>query len=127
MSADKQLKAYIDRVLRLKEEQDTLGDDIREVYAEEKVKGNARLANVADVEPSSSAPIAPASHGEAAAHSAERETTGNVAIDNIVPATAPKTARDFRPHCLNPDACGASGLDHCYSCKRAMQNQEEMA
>ncbi|WP_426289038.1 DUF2312 domain-containing protein [Ensifer adhaerens] len=39
MSADKQLKAYIDRVLRLKEEQDTLGDDIREVYAEAKSEG----------------------------------------------------------------------------------------
>lgn len=39
MSADKQLKAYIDRVLRLKEEQDTLGDDIREVYAEAKAEG----------------------------------------------------------------------------------------
>jgi uncharacterized protein (UPF0335 family) len=39
MSADKQLKAYIDRVLRLKEEQDTIGDDIREVYAEAKGQG----------------------------------------------------------------------------------------
>ncbi|MBO0141475.1 DUF2312 domain-containing protein [Agrobacterium sp. Ap1] len=39
MSADKQLKAYIDRVLRLKEEQDTIGDDIREVYAEAKAEG----------------------------------------------------------------------------------------
>jgi len=39
MSADKQLKSYIDRVLRLKEEQDTLGDDIREVYAEAKSEG----------------------------------------------------------------------------------------
>ncbi|MBX5190157.1 DUF2312 domain-containing protein [Rhizobium sp. NZLR3b] len=39
MSADKQLKAYIDRVLRLKEEQDTIGDDIREIYAEAKAEG----------------------------------------------------------------------------------------
>lgn len=39
MSADAKLKAYIDRVLRLKEEQDTLGDDIREVYAEAKAEG----------------------------------------------------------------------------------------
>lgn len=39
MSADKQLKAYIDRVLRLKEEQDALGDDIREIYAEAKGEG----------------------------------------------------------------------------------------
>ncbi len=39
MTADKQLKAYIDRVLRLKEEQDALGDDIREIYAEAKAEG----------------------------------------------------------------------------------------
>jgi uncharacterized protein (UPF0335 family) len=39
MSADKQLKAYVDRVLRLKEERDTIGDDIREVYAEAKGEG----------------------------------------------------------------------------------------
>ena len=39
MTADKQLKAYIDRVLRLKEEQDALGDDIREIYAEAKGEG----------------------------------------------------------------------------------------
>jgi hypothetical protein len=36
------------------------------------VKGKARLANVADVEPSLFAPIAPASQGEAEAPSAER-------------------------------------------------------
>jgi uncharacterized protein (UPF0335 family) len=39
MTADKQLKSYIDRVLRLKEEQDALGDDIRDVYAEAKAEG----------------------------------------------------------------------------------------
>ncbi|MBX5021192.1 DUF2312 domain-containing protein [Rhizobium lentis] len=39
MTADKQLKAYIDRVLRLKEEQDALGQDIRDVYAEAKAEG----------------------------------------------------------------------------------------
>lgn len=39
MTADKQLKAYIDRILRLKEEQDALGQDIRDVYAEAKAEG----------------------------------------------------------------------------------------
>lgn len=39
MTADKQLKAYIDRVLCLKEEQDALGQDIRDVYAEAKAEG----------------------------------------------------------------------------------------
>jgi uncharacterized protein (UPF0335 family) len=39
MSADAEIKQFIDRILRLKEEQDTLGEDIREVYAEAKGRG----------------------------------------------------------------------------------------
>lgn len=39
MSAEAELKQFIDRILRLKEEQDTLGEDIREVYAEAKGRG----------------------------------------------------------------------------------------
>ncbi len=39
MSADVEIKQFIDRILRLKEEQDTLGDDVREVYAEAKGRG----------------------------------------------------------------------------------------
>lgn len=39
MSADAEIKAFVERVLRLKEEQDTLGEDIREVYAEAKGRG----------------------------------------------------------------------------------------
>nr|WP_246802592.1 GapR family DNA-binding domain-containing protein [Ensifer sp. ENS02] len=34
MSAEGQIKAFIDRILRLKEEQDVIGDDIRDIYAE---------------------------------------------------------------------------------------------
>lgn len=29
-----------------------------------------------------------------------------------------KTAADYRPNCQNKDACGASGLTHCYSCQK---------
>ncbi len=54
------------------------------------VKGRARLANVVDVEPSSSVPL------------------------------RQMTASDYRPNCLRPDACGASGLRHCYSCEKSM-------
>ena len=39
MSADIELKSYIDRVLRMKQEQDQLGQDIRDVYAEAKSAG----------------------------------------------------------------------------------------
>lgn len=43
-SADTRLRSFIDRVLRLKEEQDTLADDIREVYAEAKGEGYDKTA-----------------------------------------------------------------------------------
>ncbi|WP_082582607.1 DUF2312 domain-containing protein [Mesorhizobium sp. Root172] len=39
-----QLRAFVDRILRLKEEQDTIGDDIKEVYAELKGCGFDRTA-----------------------------------------------------------------------------------
>ena len=41
---DARLKFFIDRVLRLKEEQDALADDIREVYAEAKGEGFDKTA-----------------------------------------------------------------------------------
>jgi len=44
MSADGQVKSLIDRVLRLKEEQDALAADIREVYAEAKANGYDKTA-----------------------------------------------------------------------------------
>lgn len=31
-----------------------------------------------------------------------------------------KTAKDWRPNCLNPECCAASGLDHCYRCRKAL-------
>ncbi|MDX1035654.1 DUF2312 domain-containing protein, partial [Sinorhizobium medicae] len=34
MTSDAQIRAFIDRILRLKEEQDTIGEDIRDIYAE---------------------------------------------------------------------------------------------
>lgn len=59
------------------------------------VKGKARLANVVDVEPLSPVPI------------------------------RQMTASDYRPNCLRPDACGASGLRHCYSCEKSMSAGRE--
>ncbi len=44
MQADQRVKSFIDRILRLKEEQDTLADDIREVYAEAKGEGYDKTA-----------------------------------------------------------------------------------
>lgn len=42
--SDKQFRAFIDRILRLKEEQDNIGDDIKDVYAEAKANGYDKSA-----------------------------------------------------------------------------------
>lgn len=38
-----------------------------------------------------------------------------------------KSISDFRPHCQKPDACGASGLKHCYSCSKLIPAESEAA
>jgi len=114
------------------------------------VKGKARLANVADVEPSSSDPIAPASQGEAEAPSVESTETGTDAEDTRSGAntggdhvTAPYAAKPdqgrglvstsptrhpvlaIRPHCQHPgeEVCGGSGRNHCRACAAAMREE----
>lgn len=42
--SNQRLKSFIDRILRLKEEEDALKDDIREVYAELKGEGHDKTA-----------------------------------------------------------------------------------
>jgi uncharacterized protein (UPF0335 family) len=44
MTSDAQIKAFIDRILRLKEEQDSIGNDIRDIYAEAKSMGFDKTA-----------------------------------------------------------------------------------
>ncbi|MDW9839257.1 DUF2312 domain-containing protein [Sinorhizobium meliloti] len=44
MTSDVQIRAFIDRILRLKEEQDTIGEDIRDIYAEAKSMGFDKTA-----------------------------------------------------------------------------------
>ncbi|QKN14745.1 DUF2312 domain-containing protein [Sinorhizobium meliloti WSM1022] len=44
MTSDAQIRALIDRILRLKEEQDTIGEDIRDIYAEAKSMGFDKTA-----------------------------------------------------------------------------------
>lgn len=43
-TANAQLKSFIDRILRLKEEQDAIGDDVKDVYAEAKGQGFDKTA-----------------------------------------------------------------------------------
>ncbi|TAV98475.1 DUF2312 domain-containing protein [Rhizobium ruizarguesonis] len=110
------------------------------------VNGKAGLANVNDVEPSSSAPIAPAAHGEAEAPSVERvspEIHGSAAANgggrhvNAQPhraatagalvQVAPAT-QSLRPHCRNPgERCAGYGSTHCGSCLRAAREPEVAA
>nr|WP_234844535.1 GapR family DNA-binding domain-containing protein [Sinorhizobium meliloti] len=44
MTSDAQIRAFIDRILRLTEEQDTIGEDIRDIYAEAKSMGFDKTA-----------------------------------------------------------------------------------
>ncbi|MDX0517352.1 DUF2312 domain-containing protein [Sinorhizobium medicae] len=47
MTSDAQIRAFIDHILRLKEEQDTIGEDIRDIYAEAKSMGfDTAMGNV---------------------------------------------------------------------------------
>lgn len=38
--------------------------------------------------------------------------------------TKQKTIADYRPNCLNPEACCASGLNHCFRCAKAAGDAE---
>lgn len=38
--------------------------------------------------------------------------------------TKQKTIADYRPNCLNPEACGSSGLNHCFRCAKAAGDAE---
>lgn len=67
-----------------------------------------------------------ASEMEVVAGSSNGRTAGFDPVNaGSTPAPAPKfDARSLRPHCLNPFACGAMGRDHCFKCKKAMEEEE---
>ena len=214
--SDARLKSFIDRVLRLKEEQDELGKDIRDVYAEAKVEGYDKtimgkiVSHLRAVEKvgsdavseaesvfetylsayrrASGMPLATHTHeenydretgeinptlvkqvvdgmqteaGRAAlltaidimiereeaeeqpetatkqrvnVHSQHEGANAQATVQNecvtvvgTESGTVAKTAADFRPHCLRPDSCGASGLTHCYSCSKQSEQRERDA
>lgn len=214
-SADARLRSFIDRVLRLKEEQDALADDIREVYAEAKGEGYDKTAMGALVshlrkiekkgadavgeaetifnlyldayqravsEPRTSTPMRAReiieefdaetgeitdnqdqiggngpdlpveastekqaagtsrpthSHSQASplkpadsageAPSSSQASPATYSDDGFDPSKITflrKSAADYRPHCQKPEACGASGLRHCYTCQKAIDVAE---
>ncbi|MHC1549422.1 DUF2312 domain-containing protein [Phyllobacterium sp. K27] len=55
------------------------------------------------------------------------ETAQNFEPPAFLQSKPLKTARDYRPHCQKPDACGASGLQHCYSCSKLIPEKGEAA
>ncbi|MDR6632375.1 uncharacterized protein (UPF0335 family) [Phyllobacterium sp. 1468] len=126
------------------------------------VKGQSRLANVADVETLSSSQTTPdprtlsAADGQRSIPSSSPASAKSDGLPSIVgqdresemgntgskdeqavtqfdpPAflikgQAAKTIRDYRPNCQKRDACGASGLKHCYSCARLTADESEVA
>jgi hypothetical protein len=96
------------------------------------------LSAVPDGEPSIPSPDADEGKNVGLAGSAERVAPASIVhaqsgqavtlseadIPAFIKSEQRKSIADYRPHCLNPDACGASGLQHCYTCRRAMEAAE---
>lgn len=59
--------------------------------------------------------------------SKEEQAVNNFEPPAFLQSKPLKTARDYRPHCQKPDACGASGLQHCYSCSKLIPEKSEVA
>lgn len=78
--------------------------------------------------------IAGHSSGEFAQQSADLPWIGNepevgkaasvTLSQSEIPAFLRKTIADYRPNCLHPDMCAASGLRHCNACQKAMEAAE---
>ncbi|ACI55729.1 conserved hypothetical protein-like protein [Rhizobium leguminosarum bv. trifolii WSM2304] len=103
------------------------------------VNGKAGLANVVDVEPSSSGQIDP-NEDRSEGHSLGAERAGANAGGHHVTAQANRAAtagalvksapatKPLRPHCRNPgEHCGGYGSNHCHSCLRAAKESEVAA
>jgi hypothetical protein len=56
------------------------------------------------------------SEHQSAGEAQARNEPGSV---DPAPATRVKTIADYRPHCLHPSSCAASGLKHCHTCSKA--------
>jgi len=111
------------------------------------VKSKARLANVVDVEPSSSAPIDPTEDREgdqslggvnpdgetrspdANAGGGHVDVSKSAAQQQAVAIVQAATAtKPLRPHCRTPgEHCGGYGSNHCHSCLRASKEAEVAA
>lgn len=108
------------------------------------VNGKAGLANVVDVEPSSSDPIDPnedRSEGHSLGVGADANTGGGHVKSSAERAGQPHTLNNrldgvpvqsvkkpLRPLCRNPgDNCGGYGSTHCASCLRASKQAEVAA
>lgn len=87
------------------------------------VNGKAGLANVTDVEPSSSV------------HSSDQPLTGGDHVERAPSAATHQAGASFkappakplRPNCLRPDNCAGFGSNHCYSCGKAAKADEVAA
>ncbi|GMB80513.1 hypothetical protein NN6n1_12950 [Shinella zoogloeoides] len=61
------------------------------------------------------------------------EVNGNAGLanaDGVEPSSSDRPAKPkprLRPNCLHPELCASGTADHCWSCRRAMQNSEEAA
>ena len=130
-----QLKVITDRILRLHEERDSIGADIREVYAEAKSAGFDKTtlgkmvqrlrAEGKDREKVEEADALLALYLSAYRGSPASRAHTHAHAREDVPAEAPKPVFDLtdrkplRPHCQKPDECAGYGRNHCHTCAKA--------
>ena len=130
-----QLKVITDRILRLHEERDSIGADIREVYAEAKSAGFDKTilgkmvqrlrAEFKDRERVEEADAlldlylsayrgTPRVHAHARAHARE-----SAPADPPAQVFDMTSRKPLRPHCQKPDQCDGYGRNHCGTCAKA--------
>lgn len=139
------LRAFVQRIMRLKEEQDALSADIREVYAEAKGMGfdkqaMGQLVTYLRKKEKDGAKLEEQSaifelyrdtyeHGSSHAHTRARHENINVeqavpAAENFEPPAFLRKHVPLRPHCQNPADCAGYGAKHCHECLKAAAASE---
>lgn len=146
--SDELLKSLTDRILRLREEEDALKADIREVYGEAKAQGFdktilgkvvARIRaeakdgdKLAETEELVDLYLA-AYRGTSRTHThaGARESRPAIAPAPVAATVEPFTPPAFlsgerkplRPHCQNPGNCSGYGRNHCNTCGKTAETE----
>ncbi len=116
--------------------QDDVGATASSTYSAHKPAGDL-AADKGDKGRGSFPAGGPAHSNSTAVPSAQSDSAGEVPSSPASPTTHSdddfepsrlsflrKSAADYRPYCQKPEACGASGLKHCYTCQKSIDLAE---